>query len=212
MKKEISDYSNPYDAVSEFEKELAEFTGASGVIATDSCSHAIELGLRYTMPKLYATIPAHTYLSVPMTLKKLGIEYMMTDEEWDKDYRIEGSIVYDSARRFEKDMFQLDNPNQKKIVCLSFGHGKPLEIGHGGAILTNDKKAYEWLKRASYDGRDLSFDRWIDQKEFVVGYHYMMRPEDAVIGLNKLANNEITDLGDKGYKSYPDLREITINV
>jgi len=211
MKKSISDYSNPFEAIDEFEKALAEFTGAKGVVVTDSCTHAIELGLRYNTPKMYATIPVNTYLSVPMTLAKLGIEHMFIEEEWDKEYRIQGSIVYDSARHFSKDMFQTENPNQRKIVCLSFGHNKPLEIGHGGAILTNDRAAYDWLKRAAYDGRDLTVTPWEDQKEFDIGYHYHMRPEDAVIGLNKLAAGEINDLGGKGYKHYPDLREITIN-
>jgi len=211
MKKDISDYNNPFEAIDEFEKALAEFTGAKGVVVTDSCTHAIELGLRYNMPKMYATLPEHTYLSIPMTLEKLGIEYMFTEDKWDEGYRIEGSIVYDYARHFAEGMFETDTPVQKRIMCLSFGHGKPLEIGHGGAILTNDREAYEWLKRAVYDGRDLTISPWEDQKTFDVGYHYMMRPEDAVIGLNKLANGEITDLGGKGYKNYPDLREITIN-
>ena len=209
--KNISDYSNPFEAINEFENALAEYTGASGVVVTDSCTHAIELGLRYRMPKMYATIPAHTYLSVPMTLAKLDISLMYDDEDkWDKMYQIKGSTVYDAAGYFEEGMFQLDNPAQKRIICLSFGHGKPLEIGHGGAILTNDKAAYDYFKTAVYDGRDLSISPWEDQVEFDIGYHYMMRPEDAVIGLNKLANDQIT-VSKNGYKNYPDLRNIKIN-
>jgi len=199
----INDYSDPFDALEEFENAISEFTGAPGVILTDSCTHAIELGLRYKMPELYATLPHKTYISVPMTLHKLGIDFMYTAEEWKGEYRIEGSNVWDSARLFEKDMY-----SRGKMQCLSFGHTKTLEIGHGGAILTDDKKAYKWLKRAAYDGRDLSIKHWWDQTDFNVGYHYMMRPEDAVIGLNKLAANDFNT--NQSYK-YPDLREIKIN-
>lgn len=207
--KYIEDYENPFDAINEFEDAISEFTGAPGVVVTDSCTHAIELGLRYRRPKMYATIPEHTYLSIPMTLMKLDIDYMFTDDEWDKEYQIKGSIVWDSARRFEKDMFERD-PGQKKIVCVSFGHGKPFELGRGGAILTDDKAAYNWLKKAAYDGRDLS-KPWQEQKEFTLGYHYMMRPEECVAGINKLASNEIVTLDKKGYTDYPNLRDITIN-
>jgi len=208
--KTINDYENPFDACKEFENALIEFTGAPGVIVTDCCTHAIELGLRYKKPEYYATIPKHTYLSVPMTLHKLDIDFAYRDEEWDKVYRIEGSNVWDAARMFEKDMFRVDR--KTKILCVSFGHGKPLEIGHGGAILTNDRKFYEWARKAVYDGRDFEkYPNWHDQKVFDLGFHYHMRPEDAIIGLNKLSNNDIIDLGEKGYKKYPDLSEITIN-
>jgi len=207
MKRSIKDFKNPFDAITEFEKALAEFTGALGVIVTDSCTHAIELGLRYKTPKLYATIPSHTYISIPMTLMKLNVEFMYTEDKWENEYRIEGSRVYDSANYFEKDMFQPEL-GDRRLTCLSFGHGKPFEIGHGGAILTNDKPAHDWLKRAVYDGRDLSVSPWQDQKEFDMGYHYMMRPEDCVEGLNKLASGEF---GAKTKSEYPNLKDITIN-
>jgi len=204
--KNISDYTDPFDAIEEFEKAISEYTGAPGVVLTDSCTHAIELGIRRKRPPMYASIPANTYLSVLMTLEKLDVSYMFTEEKWDKGYNIGGTGIWDFARTFEKDMFV-----PRTVQCLSFGHGKPLEIGHGGAILTDNREVYKWLKRASYDGRDPDIKHWKDQKEFDIGYHYMMRPEDAVIGLNKLANNEINTISSPGYKEYPDLREITIN-
>lgn len=210
MKKNINDYKNPFDAIEEFETALSEYTGAKGVVVTDSCTHAMELGLRYKMPKMYVTIPTHTYISVPMMLAKLDIEYMFTDDKWDTHYRIDGSNVWDCAGHFEKDMYEqgIDPRLRSKMMCLSFGHDKPLEIGHGGAILTNDKAAYKWLKRAVYDGRDLSISPWEDQKEFDLGYHYMMRPEDCVTGLNMLNAGEINT---KRKRKYPNLRNITIN-
>ena len=211
MKKEISDYLNPNEAIEEFEKALGEYTGASGVIVTDSCTHAIELGLRYSKPTIYATIPPHTHFTVPMTLQKLGIEFMYSEDKWENEYRIQGSIVYNSSNYLAKDMFQTENPNQRKIVCVSFDAGSPLAIGHGGAILTNDKEAYKWLKRAANDGRDLTVTHWEDQKEYDMGYHYGMHPLDANVGLNMLDNEEIADVGGNGYGNYPDLRDIVIN-
>jgi len=205
----LTDFDDPFDAVEEFEKQVGDYTGAKGVIATDSCTHAIELGLRLKKPNMYATLPAHTYLSLPMMLMKLDIDYMIDEDsaEWDTRYRIGGSYIYDCAREFEKDMF-----DGIGMLCLSFGHGKPLDIGHGGAILINERPAYHKLRKMSYDGRDRKkFPNWGDQKEFELGFHYHMRPEDAVIGLNKLANNEINPMKSPGYKDYPSIEDITIN-
>lgn len=59
-----------------------------------------------------------------------------------------------------------------------------------------------------YDGRDLHIhDAWIDQQTFKLGYHYNMRPEFAVKGLNML---EKQDIQDPPPFNYPDLRTITI--
>ena len=195
----------------EFEKALAEYTGAKGVIAVDSCTHALELALRFSTPTMYATIPAHTHFSIPMTLKKLEIEYMFTEDKWENEYRIQGSTVYDSSQFLGKDMFQTENPNQTKIICVSFGPGSALEIGYGGAILTNDRKAYDWIQGVVADGRDLDIQYWEDQKKFRVGYGYRMRAADAVIGLKKLTNGEITNTNGVGSGSYPDLRDFVIN-
>jgi dTDP-4-amino-4,6-dideoxygalactose transaminase len=204
--KNINDYNDPFEAIDEFEKALSKYTGAPGVILTDSCTHAIELALRASTPDMYASIPAHTYISVRMTLEKLSINYTMTEDKWNKAYSIGGTKVWDYARAFEQDMYC-----RGEVQCLSFGHGKQLEIGHGGAILTDNKELYEKLKKASYDGRDPEIKHWKDQKEFDLGFHYMMRPEDAAIGLNKLENNELNEINGPGWKQYPDLRNITIN-
>ena len=44
---------------------------------------------------------------------------------------------------------------EKRIAGLNNLEKKKIPIGRGGAILTNDKKAYQWLKMARYDGRDI---------------------------------------------------------
>jgi len=92
------------------------------------------------------------------------------------------------------------------MQCLSFGHNKPLQIGHGGAILLDDKQAYDFLLQQRYDGRDLTVQPWQTQRVFKVGYHYRPAIEDARIGLEKLPTlNE-----QPKYHEYPDLRDITI--
>ena len=172
-----------FDKIKKFEIALAEFTGAPYAIMTDCCTHAIELCLRHDRIK-ECTFTPFTYISIPMTMHKLGIKYsyfpdtLPHRQQWTGEYKFEGTRIWDSARRLEKDMYR---PGM--MQCLSFGHTKPLHIGRGGAILLDDKAAYEKLIRMRYDGRDLNISPWLDQKEFEVGYHYKPTPEEAVQGL-----------------------------
>jgi dTDP-4-amino-4,6-dideoxygalactose transaminase len=191
---------NPFEKINEFESALAKFTGASYVVMTDCCTHAIELCLRYDNIQR-VTFPAHTYLSIPMTMHKLGITYNYSDKLWTGEYQFIGTRVWDSARLLKQDMYR-----EGQLQCLSFGYGKPLEIGRGGAILTDDIEVYKVLKHQCYDGRDLSITPWEDQKVFHIGYHYKPTIEEAVRGLELLPNVDQTPK----YKEYPDLRNITI--
>jgi dTDP-4-amino-4,6-dideoxygalactose transaminase len=93
-----------------------------------------------------------------------------------------------------------------QMQCVSFGHNKPLQIGHGGAILLDDKEAYGILLQQRYDGRDLTTQPWQSQRTFMVGYHYRPTIEDARVGLEKL--NLVNE--PPKYHEYPDLRDITI--
>jgi dTDP-4-amino-4,6-dideoxygalactose transaminase len=189
-----------FEEILQFEKLLAKKTGAPYAIMTDCCTHAIELCLRYRKVKR-VQFTAYTYLSIPMTMHKLGIEYELVPEKWTGEYRFYGTDIWDSARRLEDNMYR---PGQ--MQCLSFGHNKPLQIGHGGAILLDDKEAYGFLLQQRYDGRKLDCSPWQTQQIFKVGYHYRPTIEDARIGLEKLyfANEP------PKYHEYPDLRDITI--
>jgi dTDP-4-amino-4,6-dideoxygalactose transaminase len=189
-----------FDEILQFEKLLAKKTGAPYAVMTDCCTHAIELCLRYHRVSQTAFTP-FTYLSIPMLMHKLGIMYMHTEETWIGEYQFHGTNIWDSARRLEDGMYK---PGQ--MQCLSFGHNKPLQIGHGGAILLDDYEAYDILLQQRYDGRDLRFSPWQAQQTFMVGYHYRPTIEDARIGLEKLYFvNEPPK-----YHEYPDLRDITI--
>ena len=61
-----------FEEILQFEKLLAKKTGAPYAIMTDCCTHAIELCLRYRKVKR-VQFTAYTYLSIPMTMHKLGI-------------------------------------------------------------------------------------------------------------------------------------------
>lgn len=189
-----------FDAILEFEQALAAYTGAPYAVMTDCCTHAIELCLRYKRVK-QTKFTAYTYLSIPMTMHKLGIEYELVPEKWTGEYRFYGTDIWDSARKLEDGMYR---PGQ--MQCLSFGHNKPLQIGHGGAILLDDKEAYGILLQQRYDGRQLGVAPWQSQRTFMVGYHYRPTIEDARIGLEKL--NLVNE--QPKYHEYPDLRDIAI--
>jgi len=189
-----------FDKITEFESALAAYTGAPYVIMTDCCTHAIELCLRHEQPE-NLVFTAFTYLSIPMLMHKLGIEYRLVPEDWTGEYQFHGSRVWDSARRLERGMYRAGS-----MQCLSFGHGKPLQIGRGGAILLDDAKAYRILIEQRYDGRDLAIKPWQEQRVFRVGYHYRPTLEEAVRGLELLPT---IDEAPK-YVAYPDCRDIRI--
>ena len=195
-----------FDTILKFETALAKFTGAPYVIMTDCCTHALELCLRYDQV-LACQLTPYTYLSIPMTMHKLGIKYTYLDHEWQQwigEYPIVGTRVWDSARRLQKDMYRPGT-----MQCLSFGHGKPLHIGRGGAILLDDATAYETMLQQRYDGRNLATSPWESQKTFRVGYHYKPTIEEAEQGLALLEG--VKELNPEPREVlYPDLRLITI--
>lgn len=201
----LADYREPFDAVRDFESAVAHYTGTPYCITTDSCSHAIEIAFRLTFDNNMVVFPAHTYLSVPMTLHKLNIAFEMNDDEWCQEYNFVGSKIWDSARRFERHMYR-----DGQVQCVSFGRTKPLQIGRGGCILTDNKELYEAASRMRMDGRDIfKYKPWSTQGTFAVGYHYYMRPEDCVTGLNLLHNKQFTPQVPEFY-NYPDCRQLTI--
>ena len=133
-----------FEKIAEFESALAKFTGAPYAVMTDCCTHAIELCLRYDKIQRVA-FPAHTYLSIPMTMHKLGITYNYTDKLWTGEYQFIGTRIWDSARLLKEGMYR-----EGQLQCLSFGHDKPLSIGRGGAVLTDDVEVYDVFKYQCY--------------------------------------------------------------
>jgi len=194
------------DKILKFEQELAAYTGAPYVIMTDCCTHAIELCLRYDRVRECSFTP-YTYLSVPMTMHKLAIQYTYHDHDWQRwigEYPFVGTRIWDSARRLEPNMYQAG-----QMQCLSFGHSKPLPVGRGGAILLDDATAYEHMLRMRYDGRDLNVSPWQEQQVFAVGYHYRPTIEEAELASTLLLAT-IDSPKTPEFVEYPDLRKITI--
>lgn len=193
--------SNPFDIITEFEEELASYTGAKYAVMTDCCTHALELSFLATGYKKTAFTP-FTYISIPMMLQKIGVEYEYNNiTSWHGEYYFWHTNIWDSARALYPNMYK-----DGQIQCLSFGHDKPMTLGRGGAILLDDRELYKQLKLMCYDGRDLSISPWEQQKEFVMGYHYKPTPEEAQDGLNMLGSHNTQPI----FKKYPDLRQLTI--
>jgi dTDP-4-amino-4,6-dideoxygalactose transaminase len=184
----------------EFEEALARYTGAPYVVLTDGCTHAVELCMRFDRVKA-TSFTAHTYLSIPMLMHQLGVEYELTSNQWSGEYQFSGTRVWDSARRLEPNMYMAG-----QLQCLSFGHGKPLDLGKAGAVLTDDVEVYDQLSMMRSDGRNLRVSRWQDQISFGQGYHYCPTLETCALGIEKLA----TVTPQRQQAVYPDCREILI--
>ena len=190
-----------FQTLFDFESALAKFTGAPYVVVTDGCTHALELCLRYDEVEAVGLTP-YTYLSIPQLLNQLDIGYYYLDEPeqtWIGEYQLKDTRIWDSARRLEPGMYR-----KSQLQCLSFGHGKPLELGKVGAILTDSIRAYETLSQMRSDGRDLRIAPWQDQQTFGPGYHYCPTLESCAQGIEKLPL--VKQL--PKYHKYPDLRSI----
>ena len=193
-----------FEKIIEFEQNLAEFTNSPYVVTTDCCTHAIELCMIIDSVK-ECSFSAFTYLSVLQTMHKLKINYELLDEKWTGEYKFYNTRIWDSARRLEPDMYR-----KGQLQCLSFGYGKPVDIGRGGAILLDSKEDYDILRKMRYDGRDLDITPWPEQIEFGLGYHYKLNPEECIRGIKSL--NEYKNKKDFDPKKvkYPDCRKVKI--
>jgi dTDP-4-amino-4,6-dideoxygalactose transaminase len=194
-----------FDKLFQFESALAEYTGAPYVVLTDGCTHALELCFRYDGIQETAFTP-YTYLSVPMLMHHLGIKFdyhpdhLPHRQQWTGEYKFEGTRIWDSARRLERNMYR---PGQ--FQCLSFGWTKPLQLGKAGAILLDDYKAYKKFSRQRADGRDLHIP-WETETDLILGYHYCPTLELCEKGLELLP--KIEPKSQPGI--YPDCRNISI--
>jgi dTDP-4-amino-4,6-dideoxygalactose transaminase len=207
----------------QFEQELCKYTGAPYAVAVDNCSNALFLALYYELnvkksykrkgynvntDKPIITIPRHTYPSVPCEIIHAGGKVAFWDDSQfdycslernmygciEGSYQLYPTCVYDSALSFTANMYKGGH------MCVSFtGPYKHLKLGKGGAILTDDREAYEWFKRARFSGRqecsyhydDFDQEYFVDLlnegKQFIVpaiaGWNFYMMPEIAARGI-----------------------------
>ncbi len=99
------------------------------------------------------------------------------------------------------------------FMCVSFtGPYKHLKLSKGGAILTDDYKAYLWFKRARFSGRrECSYH---DDNFDMLGWNFYMMPELAARGL-LLMQQFYDQQGNAKHNadieiSYPDLSRYAI--
>lgn len=191
-----------FDIVSKFEEEIADFFGAPYAVATDCCTHAIELCLRYTKAN-NITVPSHTYLSVPMTAMKLNLNWSWDDKTWKNYYYLNHNIV-DAAVLWKPKSYISGT-----YMCISFQFRKHLSLGRGGMILLDNAHDRDALIKLSYDGRHRNAP-WPEQSVDTLGYHYYMTPETAQLGLDKLPTAIKTSPKIWGTDDYPDLKSMPI--
>jgi len=192
-----------FETVEKFESIISNYFGSEYAVAVDSCTHAIELCLRYE-GFTNITIPTRTYISVPFTAKKLFCDWSWKDENWEDYYFIGNTNIVDAAPYWKKDGYI-----KNTYMCLSFQHSKHLSLGRGGIILLDNKKDYDMLKKMSYDGRDFN-SSWVEQNIDVVGYHYYMTPETAELGINKFETVKDITPDKWTYKKYPYLPNMKV--
>jgi len=191
-----------FHIVTEFERNIAHYFNAPYAVAFDSCTHGIEVCLRYTNATSI-NVPKRTYISIPFLANKIGIELEWRDEEWQDYYYLTDNII-DSAVLWEENSYI---PNT--FMGISFQFQKHLSLGRGGIILTDNKEAALELKKMSYDGR-LPNTPWREQNISSIGYHYYMTPETAQLGLEKLPKAIQTPPKKWAVTDWPDLTKMEI--
>ena len=192
-----------FHIVEEFERNIAEFYNAPFGIATDSCTHAIELCLRLNQFK-EITVPNRTYISVAFLPIKLQLLSSWNYARWNDYYYIGNTNIIDAAVYWRQGGYISGS-----YMCLSFQFQKHLSLGRGGMILCDDEISYRVLKKMSYDGRDYNIP-WREQNINTIGYHYYMTPETAKIGMEKLEEAKIKTPRKWEWKDWPDLSRMDV--
>lgn len=192
-----------FDAVTELENRVAEFFGAPYALAVDSCTHALEICLRY---EGYGriTVPTRTYISVPFLPMKLGIGWEWREEDWKDYYYLGNTNIIDAAVYWQRGGYIPGT-----YMCLSFQFQKHLSLGRGGMILLDRKETKDYLIPYVYDGR-MRETPWREQNIKMMGYHYYMTPETAQLGLDKLPQAIATEPRRWDTSDYPDLRNMEV--
>jgi dTDP-4-amino-4,6-dideoxygalactose transaminase len=191
-----------FNTVTQLENEVAKFFGAPYAVAVDSCTHGVEICLRYTQAD-HIIVPKNTYLSIPFLAHKLWIDLLWKNEDWVDYYYLTENVI---------DAAVLWKPNSYvpgTFMNLSFQYQKHLSLGRGGMILTDNEDAAIRLKKMSYDGR-LPNTPWREQDIEIYGYHYYMTPETAQLGLDKLPMAIATEPKKWSVSDWPDLTQMKV--
>jgi len=201
-----------YKITETFEQMLCDYTGSPYAVTVDNQSNALFLALYYEkVTGMEITIPARTYPSVPCEIIHAGAKVNFEPVEGKTikgSYQLKPTRVWDSALSFDADMYK---PNTH--MCLSFtGAYKTLKLSKGGAILTDDRDAYFWFKRARFSGRnEMSYH---EDHFDMLGWNFYMMPELATRGvlmMNQFYNTDGTKKRCADVElPYPDLSKFEI--
>lgn len=164
----------------EFEAELCRYTGAPYAIAVDNMSNALRMCLVWhNVSGKEVICRSHTYPSVPQEIKFAGgiLKFEPSEPELKGHYQLKPFPIWDSALRFTHNMYM-----KGQMQCISFtGQYKHLKLGKGGAILLDDKEAYEWMKRARNSGRN-ECSYHVDAIT-QIGWNCYMHPSISTLGM-----------------------------
>lgn len=178
--KEYPQYINPYAVVGDFERRVADWCGSEYAVGVESGTAAIFLSLMYRtkvegVNNVWVDIPARTYPSVPCSIIHAGLAPRFNHVDWSGQYELGSLDIWDAALRFKKGMYR------GGFQCLSFHIKKHLKVGRSGMILLDDEKAYKWLKKARFDGRE---PIPLQDGNFTqLGWNMYMQPTDAARGI-----------------------------
>lgn len=195
----------------EFEKKFAEYVGAKYAVFVDSGTAALMLALAYTKGDLWndgdlLPVPALTFAATAEAIVNLGGRpafvdvddtFCMEDNRWSphgiavnfagvkaKAYQ----VIVDSAHRIERDDCLTDIEH---LWCYSLYATKNMTTVNGGMVATNNKNAYDWMKRARDHGitkgthERYKEGAWDYDIEFV-GWRLKADDLRAAIGLEQL--------------------------
>lgn len=202
---------NAFDVVRDFEKAVAEYTGAPYCVAVNSCTNALGLCFEY-MRKVYAVysvnLPTYSYIGVAAQAKRLGMQPYFDNYEWQQygyfhclPWHERG--VVDSARLFTSNMYI-----PSTFMCTSHHWSKHLSTEQGGCILHDCEEADAWFRKMRFDGRT----EGVPVKEdniTLLGWHCYMSPSNAAMGLTNLMhlprhNKPLPEA------NYPDLSKLEV--
>ena len=184
LKKHHIRVTDPWDVVDGFENIISNFCGSKYAIALDSCTNALFLCLTHNKIKNQVIeIPSKTYLSVAQSILSSGNKPIFKNIEWTGYYQLGNTNIYDCAGRLKEKMYKKDS-----YMCLSFHIKKNIPIGKGGMILTNSKKAYDWMYLAVYEGRDRRKNHDEIENLDTLGWNMYMTPEQAAYGIELFEN------------------------
>ena len=194
---------NSFEIVRDFERKVAAFAGSKYAVGVNTGTSAIFLSLKYCQKNegdKEVTLPAHTFISVPMAVVHAGLKVSFADYKWHGVYRLDPYNIIDGALRFKRGMYN------GGLHCLSFQARKLLNIGEGGMVLTDDEEAANWIRKAAYSGRGAPTYKIEDID--MIGWQYYMNPEKAARGLHLM--EYMDNYHPDQVMEYPDLREVKV--